>query len=64
LLGQPRSKWPVPWQWWDLMFDVRLIEMGDEEGFSIPAPCKTEALLGSVVQGAIVEGVNDVEGGC
>jgi hypothetical protein len=45
------------------MFNVRLIEMGDEEGFSIPAPCKTEALLGSVVQGAIVEGVNDVEGG-
>jgi hypothetical protein len=35
-----------------------------EEGFAAPALCKTEALLGSVARGAIVEGVNDMEGGC
>jgi hypothetical protein len=37
----------------------------DEEGFVVPAsaPCKTEALLRSVARGAVVEGVDDVDGG-
>jgi hypothetical protein len=34
----------------------------DEEGFTATVPCKIEALLGSVVQGAVAEGVDDVEG--
>jgi hypothetical protein len=46
--------------------NVRCAPVGtvDEEGFAAPTPCKTEALLKSVVRGNIVEGVNDVEGGC
>jgi hypothetical protein len=36
----------------------------DKEGFTAPAPCKTEALLGSIAWGAIIEGVDDIEGGC
>jgi hypothetical protein len=35
----------------------------DEEGLAALAPCKIEALLGSVVRGAVVEGVDDMEGG-
>jgi hypothetical protein len=45
------------------MFDVRPRGMVDEEGFAAPAPYKTEALLRSVARGAVVEGVDDVEGG-
>jgi hypothetical protein len=45
------------------MFDVRPVGTFDEEGFTTPAPCKIGALLGSVVGGAVVEGVDDVEGG-
>jgi hypothetical protein len=45
------------------MFDVRPVGMVDEEGFAAPAPYKTEALLRSVARGAVVEGVDDVEGG-
>jgi hypothetical protein len=46
------------------MSDVHPVGMVDGEGFDAPAPCKTEALLRSIAQGAIVEGVDDVEGGC
>jgi hypothetical protein len=46
------------------MSDVRSVETVDEEGFVVPAPCKTEVLLGSVARGDVVEGVNDMEGGC
>jgi hypothetical protein len=45
------------------MSDVHPIDSVDEEGFATPAPCKTEALLGSIAQRAIVEGVNDMEEG-
>jgi hypothetical protein len=45
------------------MSDVRPVEIVDEEGFVAPVTCKTEALLKSVAQGTIVEGVDDVEGG-
>jgi hypothetical protein len=45
------------------MSDVRPVGTVNEEGFAAPAPYKTEALLESIVRGAIVEGVNDVEGG-
>jgi hypothetical protein len=45
------------------MSDVRPVGIVDEEGIAAPAPCKTEDLLGSVAQGAVVEGVDDVEGG-
>jgi hypothetical protein len=45
------------------MSDVCPVGTMDEEGFVAPAPYKTEALLGSVVRGAIVEGVDDVEEG-
>jgi hypothetical protein len=45
------------------MFNVRPRGMVDEEGFAAPAPYKTEALLRSVARGAVVEGVDDVEGG-
>jgi hypothetical protein len=34
--------------------------MVEEEGFAATAPCRTEALLGFVVRGTIVEGVDDV----
>jgi hypothetical protein len=46
------------------MFDVRPVGTLDGEGFAAPAPCKTEALLGSIARGAVVEGVDNVEGGC
>jgi hypothetical protein len=62
LLGQSHWKWPIPWQWWHLISDVRLVGTVDKEAFAAPAPCKMEALLGSVVRGAIVEGADDVEG--
>jgi hypothetical protein len=42
---------------------VRPIGTVDEEGFAAPMPYKTEALLRSVARGAVVEGVDDVEGG-
>jgi hypothetical protein len=45
------------------MSDVCPVGTMDEEGFVAPAPYKTEALLRSVVRGAIVEGVDDVEEG-
>jgi hypothetical protein len=45
------------------MSDVHPVDSVDEEGFAAPAPCKTEALLGSIAQRAIVEGVDDMEGG-
>jgi hypothetical protein len=46
------------------MSDVRPIGTVDEEVFATSVPCKTEALLGSVVRCAIVDGVDDVERGC
>jgi hypothetical protein len=46
------------------MFDVHPVGIMDEEGFAAPAPCKTEVLLGFVVRGVVVEGVDDVEGDC
>jgi hypothetical protein len=46
------------------MSDVHLVGMVDEEGFAAPVPHKIEALLGSVARGTVVEGVDDVEGGC
>jgi hypothetical protein len=45
------------------MSDVCPVGTVDEEGFASPVPCKIEALLRSIARGAIVEGVNDVEGG-
>jgi hypothetical protein len=45
------------------MSNVHSVGMVDEEGFAAPAPCKIKALLRSVAWGAVVEGVNDVEGG-
>jgi hypothetical protein len=45
------------------MSNVHSVGTVDEEGFVAPTPCKIEALLGSVAWGAIVEGVDDVEGG-
>jgi hypothetical protein len=44
------------------MSDMRLVEMVNEEGFVVPVPCETEALLGSIARGAIAEGVDDMEG--
>jgi hypothetical protein len=44
------------------MSDMRLVEMVNEEGFIVPVPCETEALLGSIARGAIAEGVDDMEG--
>jgi hypothetical protein len=46
------------------MSDVQPVETVDEEGFIVPAHCKTEALLGYVAWGAVAEGVNNVEGAC
>jgi hypothetical protein len=46
------------------MSDMHPVGTMDEEGFAAPAPCKTEALLRSVVRGAVVESIDDVEGGC
>jgi hypothetical protein len=46
------------------MSDVHPVGIMDEEGFAAPAPCKTEVLLGFVVRGVVVEGVDDVEGDC
>jgi hypothetical protein len=37
--------------------------MVDKEGFTALAPCKTEALIGSVARGDVVEGVDNMEGG-
>jgi hypothetical protein len=45
------------------MSDVRPVGTVDEEGFATPTPYKTEALLGSVAQGVVVGGADDVEGG-
>jgi hypothetical protein len=45
------------------MSDVRPKETVEEEGFVVPAPCETGALLGSIARGAIAEGVNDIQGG-
>jgi hypothetical protein len=42
---------------------VQPIEMVDEEGFAALAPCKTDVLLRFIAQGAIVERVNNVDGG-
>jgi hypothetical protein len=36
----------------------------EEEGFVVPAPCETGALLGSIAWRAVAEGVNDIQGGC
>jgi hypothetical protein len=47
-----------------LVSDVHLVGTVDEEGFAAPVPHKIEALLGSVARGTVVEGVDDVEGGC
>jgi hypothetical protein len=44
------------------MSDVRPVGTVEEKGFAAPAPCKIEALLESIARGAIVEGVNDVDG--
>jgi hypothetical protein len=45
------------------MSDVPLVGIVDEEGFAaVAAPCETEALLRSVARGAVVEGIDDVEG--
>jgi hypothetical protein len=63
-LGRSHWKWPILWQRWQLMPDVRLVEMVDKEGFAALAPYNTKALLVSVVRGAVVEGTDDVEGGC
>jgi hypothetical protein len=41
------------------MSNMQPVEMVDEEGFAI-APCKIEALLGSIAWGAVPEGVGDV----
>jgi hypothetical protein len=43
------------------MSDVRPVGTVDEEAFAT-APCKTEILLRYVAWGAIVEGVNNMEG--
>jgi hypothetical protein len=43
------------------MSDVRPVGTVDEEAFAA-APCKTEILLRYVAWGAIVEGVNNMEG--
>jgi hypothetical protein len=45
------------------MSDVRPIETVDEEVFAAPAPWKMEDLLSFVAWDAIVEGVDDIEGG-
>jgi hypothetical protein len=38
--------------------------MVDEEGFATTAPYKTEALLRSIAQDAVAEGIDDMEGAC
>jgi hypothetical protein len=45
------------------MSDVCPVGIVDEEAFAAPAPYKTLALLRSIARGAVVEGVDDVEGG-
>jgi hypothetical protein len=45
------------------MSDVRPVEIVDEEGFVAPTPCKIEVLLESIARGAVIEGIDDVEGG-
>jgi hypothetical protein len=44
------------------MSDVRPVGTEDDEGFAGAAPCEIEVLLKSVARGAIVEGVDDIEG--
>jgi hypothetical protein len=63
-MGQCRWKWPVPWQWWHLMYNVHPVGTVDEEGFpaAVAAPYKIEDLLGTIAWGAIEDGVNDVKG--
>jgi hypothetical protein len=63
LLGQSHWNWPIPWQRWHLMSDVRPVGTLDQEGFAAPAPCRTEALLGFIARVATVEGIDNVEGG-
>jgi hypothetical protein len=60
LLGQSHWKWPIPWQWWHLMSDVRSIGTVDDECFATTAPNETEVLLGSVGWGAAAEGVGNI----
>jgi hypothetical protein len=62
LLGQSHWKWPIPWQRCHLMSDVCPARTVDDEGFGAAAPYKTEVLLGSVARGAVVEGIDDMEG--
>jgi hypothetical protein len=62
LLEQSHWKWPIPWKQWHLMSDVHPVGTVDDEGFATATPCETDVLLGSVVRGAIAEGVDDVEG--
>jgi hypothetical protein len=62
LLGQSHWKWPLPWQRWHLMSDVRPVGTMKEEGFAAVAPYKIKALLGFVAQSAAIEGVDNVEG--
>jgi hypothetical protein len=45
------------------MSNVRPVGIVDEDGIAALVPYKTEALLGSVARGAVVEGVDDMEGG-
>jgi hypothetical protein len=44
------------------MSDVSPVGTVDDEGFDAAATYETEVLLGSVARGAVVDGVNDVEG--
>jgi hypothetical protein len=62
LLRQCHWKWPIPWQQWHLISDVRLAGTVDDEGFAATTPYKTEVLLRSIAWGATVEGVDDIEG--
>jgi hypothetical protein len=62
LAGQSCWKWPISWQWWHLMSDVRLVGTMDDEGFPTATPYEIEVLPGSVARGATVEGVIDMEG--
>jgi hypothetical protein len=44
------------------MSDVRSVGTVDDEGFVAPTPYETAVLLESIVQGVVVEGVDDVDG--
>jgi hypothetical protein len=61
-LGQSRWKWPIEWQRWHLMSDVRPVGTVADEGFVATAPYETKVLLRSIVQDAATEGVDDVKG--